>query len=311
MTATKLHLDTDLGGDIDDLCALAMLLKWPDLDITCITTVAEEHGRRAGYVKYILQLAERQDIPLAAGADVSLGCYRDKPGYPEERDYWPEPIAPAYNPLDDALDLLKKSIEQGAILVAIGPYTNLALLERKYPGILAGAQIYLMGGYIYPVRDGFPQWGNDMDYNIQLDVPSAKQVIETCHPTLLPLSVTVETALRRAHLPGLRASGPIGEIIARQAEAFAQFFKNEEQYGKTCAGLPDDIINFQHDPLACAVALGWDGVAFEKVPLKVEIEDGWLYERIDPMGKPTRIVTRVDGNKFNGFWYNVVTGLKM
>jgi hypothetical protein len=23
------HLDTDIGGDIDDLCALAMLLRWP------------------------------------------------------------------------------------------------------------------------------------------------------------------------------------------------------------------------------------------------------------------------------------------
>ncbi|MDQ6662114.1 MAG: hypothetical protein M3Z24_14260 [Chloroflexota bacterium] len=29
---TKIHLDTDIGGDMDDLCALAMLLKWPDLD---------------------------------------------------------------------------------------------------------------------------------------------------------------------------------------------------------------------------------------------------------------------------------------
>jgi hypothetical protein len=24
----KVHLDTDLGSDIDDLCALAMLLRW-------------------------------------------------------------------------------------------------------------------------------------------------------------------------------------------------------------------------------------------------------------------------------------------
>ncbi len=34
----KVHLDTDLGGDTDDLCALAMLLKWPDIQITGITT---------------------------------------------------------------------------------------------------------------------------------------------------------------------------------------------------------------------------------------------------------------------------------
>ncbi|MCX6029078.1 MAG: hypothetical protein NT169_07215 [Chloroflexi bacterium] len=29
----KLHLDTDLGGDIDDLCALALVLNWPDKEI--------------------------------------------------------------------------------------------------------------------------------------------------------------------------------------------------------------------------------------------------------------------------------------
>ena len=45
---TKLHLDTDIGGDMDDLCALALLLKLPDVELTGVTTVAEEQGRRAG-----------------------------------------------------------------------------------------------------------------------------------------------------------------------------------------------------------------------------------------------------------------------
>jgi purine nucleosidase len=46
----KVHLDTDLGGDPDDVCALAMLLKWPGVEITAITTTAEAGGRRACYV---------------------------------------------------------------------------------------------------------------------------------------------------------------------------------------------------------------------------------------------------------------------
>lgn len=29
MNRMKVHLDTDLGSDMDDLCALAMLLRWP------------------------------------------------------------------------------------------------------------------------------------------------------------------------------------------------------------------------------------------------------------------------------------------
>ena len=47
MAMIKIHLDTDIGGDMDDLCALAMLLKWPDLEITGVTTVSEEQGRQA------------------------------------------------------------------------------------------------------------------------------------------------------------------------------------------------------------------------------------------------------------------------
>ena len=43
----KLHLDTDIGGDMDDLCALALLLRWPDVALTGITTAAEAAGRRA------------------------------------------------------------------------------------------------------------------------------------------------------------------------------------------------------------------------------------------------------------------------
>lgn len=52
----KIHLDTDLGGDIDDLCALAMLLRWENVELTGITTVAESGGKRAGYTRYVLDI---------------------------------------------------------------------------------------------------------------------------------------------------------------------------------------------------------------------------------------------------------------
>lgn len=304
----KLHLDTDLGGDIDDLCALAMLLRWEDVEITGITTVAEANGRRAGYARYLLGLEGKQDIPVAAGAEVSEGFYRyPELGYPDEERYWPEPVQPSPNALDDCLELLKHSIDQDTTIVAIGPYTNLYLLDLKYPGILGEANLYLMGGYIFPVRPGFPQWGNEMDWNIQVDVRSAKHVLEHARPTIIPLSVTVETALRRADLESLRGAGALGQLLARQAEAFAIDEQNESKYGEACPNLPHDIINFQHDPLACAIAMGWsDGVEIQELPLHIEEKSGWLYERIDPSGKPVRVVTRVDGARFNRFWLNQI-----
>jgi purine nucleosidase len=305
----KIHLDTDLGGDIDDLCAFAMLLRWSeDVHLIGITTVAETNGRRAGYVRYVLGLEGRSDIPVAAGADVAGGFYRyPELGYPDEQRYWPERIVPAPNPLDDAIQLLKQSIEKGATIIAIGPYTNLYLLDLQYPGILMKAELFLMGGYIYPVRSGFPQWGNEMDWNIQVDVKSAKHVIENSNPTLIPLTVTVETALRRANVEDLRKSGALGQLIARQAEAFAIDEQNESRFGETCEGLPRDIINFQHDPLACAIALGWNaGVEIEELSLILEEKDGWLHEHIHSYGKSVRVVTKVNGPRFSEFWINKI-----
>jgi purine nucleosidase len=303
----KVHVDTDLGGDIDDLCALAMLLRREDVEITGITTVAENGGKRAGYVRYVLELEGRGDIPVAAGADGARGSFRERPGLPAEERYGPEPIAAAPGPLDEALDLIKKSIDQGAMVVGIGPFTNLYLFDQRYPGFLERAKITLMGGYVYPPRAGFPQWGNEMDYNVQVDVRSARHVIEHGEVCLVPLSVSVETVLRSAYLPALRGSGRLGGLIARQAEAFADERHYETTFGRTCDRLPEDMINFQHDPLACAIALGWNqGVEIEEIPLILEEKEGWLIERIDERGKATQLVTKVDGEAFNQYWIDQV-----
>jgi purine nucleosidase len=222
--------------------------------------------------------------------------------------YWSKPVTAWPNRVEDAIQLLKQSIEQGATIIAIGPFTNLYLLDLQYSGILMQAHLFLMGGYVHPIRSGFPQWGNEMDWNIQVDVKSAKHVIEHSNPTLIPLTVTVETALRRAYLDDLRKSGALGQFLAKQAEAFAVDEQNEKKFGETCEGLPNDIINFLHDPLACAIALGWnDGVEIEELPLILEEKDGWLHEWVDPSGKLVRIVAKIDGTRFNEFWLNKIT----
>jgi purine nucleosidase len=304
---TKIHLDTDIGGDMDDLCALAMLLKWPDLNITGVTTVSEDQGRRAGYVRYVLGLMERTDIPYAAGADVSGGYYRYKLDYPPEEENWPEPITPQPGSPDKAVALLKRSIEQGAVIVATGPFTNLMLLEKQSPGILSQTNLFLMGGHVFAMPAGYPQWGNEMDYNIQIDIHSARSVLEHASPTLVPVTVSCQTALRRAYLPRLAQAGRLGQLIVRQAELCARSEHYEQIYGETCPGLPRDIINFQHDPLTCAIALGWhEGVEIETVHLKLETRDSWLYEIPDGDGISTRLVTKIDGNAFNEYWCDIL-----
>ncbi len=127
---------------------------------------------------------------------------------PTSPRYWPEPVPLAPGPLEAALALLKHSIDQGAAIVAIGPYTNLHLLDQRYPGILAQAKLFLMGGYVYPPRPGYPSWRNQDDFNVQADVPAALHVLRHARPTLIPLAVTAETFLRRANWTTCAAAMP-------------------------------------------------------------------------------------------------------
>ncbi len=311
----KVHLDTDIGGDIDDLCALAMLLRLKDVQLTGVTTVVDNQGQRAGYARAVLDRADHLEVPVAAGAeatgrDENGPYFREEYGLPAHEAYWDEPVRALPGPAEAALALIKDSLDQGARIVGIGPFTNLCLFGQKYPGALEKANVFLMGGYLYPVQPGFPQWGNDFDFNVQADVRSARYVMEHVGQlTLIPLTMTVETALRRAYLPSLRQAGWLGRLLARQAEAFALENHYESKYGAVYPGLPDDLINFQHDPLACAIALGWDsGVEFAEGPLITEEKGGWLAERFAEGGRPARVVRKIDAEAFNRYWLEVVAG---
>ena len=306
-----IHLDTDFGGDIDDLCALALLLATPGVVLTAVTTNTEDAGVRAGYTRYALAAAGRGDVPVAAGADRRLGRYRlpaEGALVPDEVRYWPEPVAPLPGPVEAALDLLEASVRADAAIVGIGACTNLALLEARSPGILRGAHVVLMGGFLAPPRPGFPVWDHTFDWNFQVDVVSAQQVLGAATPTLVPIAVTAETALRRSDLPQLRQGGPLAQIIARQAEAFAQDEDLAGRYAPTCPALSDDFINFLHDPLTVAIALGWDvGVTIADVRLRNTIREGWLVQTPAPDGRTARVVTAIDGPAFGNYWRDAVT----
>lgn len=303
-----IQLDTDIGGDMDDLCALALALRWPGANLIGVTTAAEEGGRRAGYARYTLDQEGRQDVPVAAGAEADPAAgYRWRPTYLPDEPLWPHPIAPRPGPIGDALALLRRSVAMGAMIVALGPLTNLRLLDEAWPGILRDARLVLMGGYIQPPRAGYPEWGPDVDYNMQCDVASARYVLEHADPLLVTLRDTVETALRGADIPTLRAAGPVGALLARQAAAWTALNPENTDYPRDYPALPPDFINFLHDPLAVAVALGWDGASIETLPLTVVAEDGWLRERIDSAGRPTRVVAAIDAPRFNRLWVDVVS----
>jgi purine nucleosidase len=300
----RIHLDTDLGGDTDDACALAMLLGWPDVEITGVTTVADPGGRRAAYVAHMLRLAGRDDIPLAAGAEVSATTLGRADPVDDER-HWPASVTPRPSPPGAALDLLERSLDTGATLVAIGPYTNLALLEICRIGSLRRQPVVVMGGWVEPPAPGLPRWGPEMDFNVQWDTRAAEVVAATARLTMVTLPATLNAHLRRADLPRLWAAGPLGQLLARQSEAHAETYQMEK-LGRDHSGLPDDLLNFQYDPVACAVALGWSGATVEDIRVRPMRMGDVLSFQPHPEGRSTRAVLDVDGAAFRETWLSAV-----
>ena len=302
----RIHLDTDFGGDPDDACALAMLLGWPGVELVGITTGADRAGQRAAYVAHFLALAGRPDIPVAAGAGTSLTTLATADPVVGDDRHWPLDLAPRPSPPGAALDLLGQSVERGATIVAIGPYTNLALLEVARPGILGRVPVVVMGGWVEPPADGLPTWGPDSDFNVQWDTWAADIVARTAADlTLATLPSTLKAHLRAADLPRLRAAGPLGARLASQSEAHAQV-QQMTALGRAHAGLPTDLLNFHYDPVACAVAVGWPGALVTEARLLPILENRVLRFHLDDRGRPTRLLRDLDGDAFSAVWLAAV-----
>lgn len=71
-------------------------------------------------------------------------------------------------------------------------------------------------------------------------------------------------------------------------------------------GLPEDLLNFHYDPVACAVALDWPGAVVEDMTLTTEVEDDVLRWHRSTAGRAVRVLTDVDGPAFTEVWLAAV-----
>jgi inosine-uridine nucleoside N-ribohydrolase len=162
-----------------------------------------------------------------------------------------------------------------------------------------------MGGHVPAVPDGFPSWDAADDANVQQDAFAASVVLERCRPVVVPLSTTLRVTLRRSQLVELRHGGPLARLLADQAEAHAREHRMTE-LGTAHDALPDDLLNFQYDPLACAVAAGWDAVTIEELPVLNRLSEGLLRMSVEDGAPPLRVVTDVDAAAFDEAWLGAV-----
>jgi hypothetical protein len=140
-----------------------------------------------------------------------------------------------------------------------------------------------------------------MDWNVQCDKQAALLLAASAELTLVTLPATLTAHLRAAHLPRLRASGPVGELLALQSELHARHNRFAE-LGRAHPGLPRDLLNFHYDPVTCAVACGWPGATVEEMRLRPVVAGGVLRFERSEAGRATRVVVGVDGAAFSELW---------
>ncbi len=178
-------LDTDIGGDIDDAFALALIVKSPKLELLGVTTVSGDTQARARLAAKMLWEAGLRHVPVAAGE-------AGKP-QPIAQARWAKDFSSPQILSIGAVELLHREIERrpGKVtLVAIGPLTNVAGLFERYPDARKKVpRIVLMGGAI---AHGY---GDDVkpvpEYNIATDPHAAQVVFSSGVPILMaPLDVT-------------------------------------------------------------------------------------------------------------------------
>jgi inosine-uridine nucleoside N-ribohydrolase len=160
-------LDTDIGGDIDDTWALAMMLKSPELDVKLIATDTGNTTYRAKIVAKMLETAGRTDIPVGIGIHFGDRVDRQYP-WVEKYDLSTYPGIIQQDGVKAIIDAVMDS--PGPItLLCIGPVPNIAAALERDPRIAEKARFVGMHGCL---RKSPPKYGDGgggvvAEYNVR------------------------------------------------------------------------------------------------------------------------------------------------
>ena len=296
MARTRVVIDTDPG--VDDAVAILLALASDELDVLAITTVTGNVGidKTTLNARRLVDLAKRPDVPIARGcAEPLAGVVREISevhGHDGLGDIsWDEPTAREHP--EHAVEVLARLIDEAPLtIVAIGPLTNLAVLQERHPGIECRVErLVVMGGASFE--------GNvtpAAEFNIWADPEAADRVFKGSWPiTLMPLDLTHQATLNDEDLEFFHCLGTdVGRRTADMLEPYAAF--HDQWYGNR------DVI--MHDAMAVYEVL--DPSAIEKQGAHITIETGGDYARgatlIDRRrihaGSDVRVGVRVDNRRF-------------
>lgn len=288
----KIIGDTDPG--VDDAIALLLVLARSDGEVAGLTVVGGNVPLARGVrnALALLEYAGREEVPVLRGSSRPL---QGKFPYAQHFHGWSglsrRLPAPRRRPAArGAIDFLADQLRAfpGQIhLAALGPLTNLARLERQYPGSLAqAAAIVVMGGAV----DAPGNSTAAAEFNFYSDPLAAAEVMNSGAPlTLVDLAACRQVAIGRADAANLRANNRLGQLAAQLLQ---NWFRRDAQRQR---------FEF-YDPLAMAALLEPAVLTTRPATITVETAAG------PPLGEsrvtgntgPVAVADAVDAARFFG-----------
>jgi inosine-uridine nucleoside N-ribohydrolase len=282
--AIPILLDTDIGTDVDDAFALALILASPELDLRGITTVGSKPQTRALIVCRFLAAVGRSNIPVATGALPQPAEEIEKQGrYAKPAGGRPPRLSQPVK--ETAVEFLYQRLKEhrGELtLLAIGPLTNLARLLREHPDCQPWIRrIVMMAG---SVRVGYKgKAPPETEWNIRCDIPAAQAVFASGIPLVVaPLDATTMLKLEEAPRRRLfQAATPLTEQVRLLYEL----------WGERTPTL--------YDPVAVALCFEERFCTMEELRLEVDAKG---QTRIVKGAANARVATAIRGEDFLK-WY--------
>jgi purine nucleosidase len=259
-------IDTDPG--IDDLLALLLALKSPELDVRGITatygnTVVENAHRNV--VAILRHAGKRVTVGMSARQPLKrpLAVARETHG-DSGLGYASVPAAGSVLDFVRPLEALLADMDEPVVLVTLGPLTGLALALRREPEVVKAK-----------VRRHIAMAGNlrahgnttrYAEFNAWCDPEALQYVLEARLPTeLVGLDVTRSIVLSGADVNRLRdAQDPPATWLYEALRFYVDFHKEYEE-------LNGCIVN---DVLPIAALLDANVLTFENVRITVGLDDG-------------------------------------
>lgn len=181
----KIIFDCDLGSDIDDAFALALILSSPEFE--CLGIVLD-HGmtqKRAQIAAKMIYITGRTDIPIVVGRETNNVIGSDSPAPYSGQYYWAEGFNKVKYSSKPAVDFIIENLKKypnEVILITVGPLPNIGDVLRKDPNALKLAKhVYSMFGSFY-AGYGTPEDPKPVvspEWNVRGDLEASKLLVNS------------------------------------------------------------------------------------------------------------------------------------